>query len=126
MTINAFIKKHKVRLTAEMVGENPNCPDWTDAYHYKCILRCGNRQMTLYFSQGYAICKEPSAASVLECLQSDSHCDGQSFEEWCSDLGFDTYSREAVRAYNNCIKQTEKFKRLLGEDALEKISGIEW
>ena len=104
-----------------MADENPNGPDWTDATHYKVVLRCEGRQLTTYFSMGYAHTNEPSAADVLDCLASDSSAMGESFEDWCRDLGESPDSRKAERTYNICRKQAEGLKRLLGKERFEAL-----
>lgn len=44
----------------------------------------------------------PLLPDVLECLKTDAQSviDGQSFEEWCQEGGWDTDSRRAEKAYN--------------------------
>lgn len=45
---------------------------------------------------------KPEAASVLQCLLSDAQASRESFEEWCSNFGYDTDSREALGTYLAC------------------------
>jgi hypothetical protein len=121
--MKSFCLLNKVRIESEMVDINPNNPDWYDAYHYKVILRMGKKQMTTYFSMGYAHSNEPQVEEVINCLASDSFCtdNDTSFEEWCSSLGYDSDSRKAERIYNVCQKQAEKLKGFLGEDLYNKL-----
>jgi len=94
-------------------------PDWpSDAHPYKVVLRYHGRQLTVPFFTGSGWTREPSASDVLECLVSDASsvdC-AQSFEEWASDLGYDTDSRKAEETYKNCVKAAAGVKRLLGND----------
>lgn len=39
-----------------------------------------------------------------------------SFEDWCSELGFDADSRKAEKIYRASVRQTEKLKKLLGNE----------
>ena len=74
--------------------------------------RYGFKQMTLYYSQGYGIQGEPTLESVLNCLISDSTC-GETFQEFCDNLGYDNDSRKAEKTFNTILKQTSKLKKLL-------------
>lgn len=58
----------------------------------------------------------PTVAEVLDCLASDaSSVDGAgSFEDWASDLGFDSDSRKAEDTYRATAKQANELRRLLG------------
>ena len=74
--------------------------------------RFGFKQMTLYYSQGYGIQGEPTLEAVLDCLKSDSTC-GETFQEFCDNLGYDNDSRKAEKTFNTILKQTSKLKKLL-------------
>lgn len=90
---------------------------WNQKAHaFKVTLTYRRRTMTTPFYQGLAHVHAPTAADVLECLLSDASVDGQSFEEWASDTGFDPDSRKAEKIYNACVSQTTKLKTLLGRD----------
>lgn len=54
------------------------------------------------FSQGIAITENPTPATVIHSLILDL-IDGRTFEEWCSDFGYDTDSRSKERIYNECV-----------------------
>jgi hypothetical protein len=120
-TYKQFVRENRIRIQNKWVDQNPNNPDWKDAYHYKTVLRRGNKQLTIYFSTGYGWSSEPEAQDVLSCLVSDSYGLDQPFEDWASDLGYDPDSRKAEKIFNTCKKQTEKLKRFLGEKLFEEI-----
>ena len=46
----------------------------------------------------------PSLSDVMQAIVSDAQCvaDGQTFEEFAEQLGYDKDSRRAERAYNSC------------------------
>lgn len=48
--------------------------------------------------------EKPTLPEVLSCLVSDANCVrfGQSFDEFCSDLGYDNDSRKAESTFNGC------------------------
>ena len=118
-----FVEKNRIRIVVDYADENKNAPDWKDANHYKVTLRKGNRQLTTYFSQGYAINHEPTAEDVLDCLASDSSSvdNARSFEDWAGDYGYDTDSRKAEKIYNACRKQADKLKTFLGDTNYEEL-----
>jgi hypothetical protein len=119
-TLQQFIRENKIRITVEYADSNPNMAaddKWMQsATHYKCILKCGNRQMTVPFNQGVAISREPTAADILNCLASDASSieNAGSFEDWASEFGYSPDSRKAEKTYNICRKQAEQLSRLLG------------
>ena len=118
-----FVNRNRVRIFCDWADDNPNMPDWKDANHFKCTLKMGKKQMTLYFSQGYGINGEPEAASVLDCLASDANCidNAQTFVAWASELGYDPDSRKAEKIFKVCEKQAEKLKNFLGDDLYEDL-----
>lgn len=64
-----------------------------------------------------ALAKAPTAADVLSCLCSDARsADRTTFEDWCSDLGYDTDSRKAEKIYLACVETNAKLHAFLGED----------
>jgi hypothetical protein len=114
MNIQSFITRNAIRMTSEWADENPNMADMpAGSSHYKCTFRKGSKQMTVYFSQGPAICREPTAKDVLDCLASDATADLTSFEDFCSEFGYDVDSRRAERTFNAIKRQTEKLQRFL-------------
>lgn len=124
MTYAEFIDTYKLGLSAERTDSNPNMTESRDMDHWKCVLKCGRRKMTLVFSMGYGHNgAEPKLADVLDCLASDSATidNADDFEQWCSELGYDPDSRKAERTYKVCAKQSEKFMRLLGDAAYQQL-----
>jgi len=74
------------------------------------------KRMTVPFFQGYGIEHDPRAEDVLDCLASDAAGveNARSFEDWCSEYGYDTDSRTAERIYKACEKLAEKLKNFMG------------
>ena len=112
-------------MKSEYADSNPNMKDSNNMNHSKVTIkrkfklngnhldtRYGFKQMTLYYSQGYGIQGEPTLESVLNCLISDSTC-GETFQEFCDNLGYDNDSRKAEKTFNTILKQTSKLKKLL-------------
>lgn len=108
-----------MKITAKMVDKNPNMPEWRDADHWRCLLTHEGRRMTVYYSKGFGHHgKAPELDEVLETLLTDDP-QGMSFDEWCSELGYDTDSRKALATYNKLGEHAEKLRNLMGFDAYE-------
>ena len=95
-----------------------------NAHPYRVVLRYKRRQMSLDWFQGQALTRDPDSATVLSALISDSYAMDCSFDDWCSEYGYDTNSRRAERIFKQCQKQGEKLERLLGDD-WEKFRGAD-
>jgi len=56
----------------------------------------------------------PKIDDVFYCLTSDARyvSNGESFEDFCCELGYDTDSRQAERNYHDCISTMMNLKRL--------------
>lgn len=87
-----------------------------NANSYRCTLHYQGRRYSFDFWQGTACTGDPTAEGCLECLLSDSIADAESFESWCSELGYYTDSRKAERTYKSCLVVAKNMKRLLGDD----------
>ncbi len=121
--------RNKIRIESEQVSHNPHMQDsglamGPGSVHYKVVLRFQHRQMTLFFSHGSAICADPTADSVLDCLISDLCGTDDEFEDWASNNGYDPDSRSAEKTYRTVKAQAAKTKRLLG-DALDDYYNAE-
>lgn len=124
-TMQEFIKEQRVHMAdPEMVDRNPNMEDdeWR-ADHYKLVLRRKGKQMTVYFSMGVALCREPELAEVLSTLALDSADveNARGFEDWASEYGYDTGSRKAVRLYDMCKRQAARLETFLGGRAYDSL-----
>ena len=62
----------------------------------------------------------PKAASVLSSLVSDD-TQGESFESWADNFGYDSDSRKALAIYMECQRQTDAAKRFFGHDVWASI-----
>lgn len=83
---------------------------------FSCTLKYQGRQYRFDFWQGVACNGEPYAEGVLDCLLTDAQAGEQSFEEFCSEFGYDQDSRKAESTWKSCQKTTVAMKRLLGDD----------
>jgi hypothetical protein len=63
----------------------------------------------------------PDVADVLDCILSDSTACEQSFEEWCSEFGYDSDSRKAHAVYLASQQNGDKLRKLLGLKLIDEL-----
>jgi hypothetical protein len=128
MKMQQFIEKHGVKCVVVGDAKKPwdKRNEWQrNANGFRVRMTAHGRRMELDFYMGQGIGREPNAEDVLECLQSDSRVMGQDFEEWCSDLGYDTDSRKAEQIYRETDKQTRRVFRFMGREMFDEFSEVE-
>jgi hypothetical protein len=126
MDIKEYIDKKGITCKVSQVADNPAMrpansasaqeKQWyREASHYKVTLkRPDGRRMKVPFSCGSA-CGKPDAATVLDCLCSDATFP-DTFEDFCSEFGYDTDSRRAERTFKACLKTRDELREFLGDD----------
>ena len=67
----------------------------------------------------------PSVADVLSCLLSDANAIHMTFEEWCSDFGYDSDSRKAEKTYLACVAMGRDVYRVLADADLQELAEAE-
>jgi len=99
-----------------------NLDDWKrESNPWTVTLRFQRRRLTVPFWTGSLITTEPTAADVLSCLCSDARGGESTFEEFCSDFGYDTDSRKAERLYRECERSAKRVRQFLG-DAFDEVA----
>lgn len=130
-TLARLLEREKITVAdVKTVAENPHMSgeDSRGMHHYKVRLRRrlpqgARREMTVYFSMGSALCHEPTAADVIECLASDAagYDAARGFEDWAREYGYDPDSRRAERTYRAVARQARRLERFLEGLDLETI-----
>jgi hypothetical protein len=118
-----FIRQNKISLSAVYTDANALMND-TRMDHWKCVFRSGKRRMTVTFSKGPGHNgAEPTAEEVLDCLASDASGvqNARSFDDWCSEYGYDTDSRKAEKIYKACVRQSAELLNLLGQTGYDTL-----
>jgi hypothetical protein len=107
----------KMRLRADVAYSNDTPPEGfaPGSNAWRVTLRYRGRRLTVPFYTGPAL-GEPDAADVISCLISDTSAGEQSFEDFCSDFGYDQDSRRAEATWKACANLAPKVRGLLGED----------
>jgi len=128
ISIAHFIKVARLTMKATRANSNPHLVSddgWArTASHWKCTIKRGSRQITVPFSQGEAHKDPPTLPEVLDCLASDAsgYLNAATFEDWASELGFDTDSRKAEHTYRTVEVQTAQLGKLLGEELIMRLT----
>lgn len=126
MNTTAFCHLHKITLTVARWHDNPN---WAEAAvapgqtcvhhdHWKVTLKKGGRSLTTYFSMGEGHGGvAPEVEDVVDCLASDSTSIeiAKDFEDWASELGWNSDSRTAEKTFKVCKRQAKKPVQAPGE-----------
>ena len=68
----------------------------------------------------------PTQASVLYCIVSDAYCGENTFDDFCTDFGYDEDSRKALETYLSCQENSKKLSQVFkGEsNPHEKLSTL--
>lgn len=89
------------------------------------IIKSGKVSHTFDYKTGLGLRKNnvpvpPATADVIYSLLGDY--DGEStFEEWCSNFGYDTDSRKAFRIYEDCVENYRKLCELFHPEDVAKL-----
>lgn len=69
----------------------------------------------------------PDVESVLWCTVTDSEVlfNRMTFEDFCSDYGYDSDSRKTYKMYKACLEQGQKLNKLLGESLINELQQCE-
>ena len=90
---------------------------------FKMQLSRGRQGYTFNFGQSIAEgATEPTMYDVLACLQK---YDVGSFEEFCSEFGYDAWEKDSKRTYNAVCKEWEAMDRMFTSEELELIQEIQ-
>lgn len=91
-------------------------------YVFKLRLTRNRKRYTFNFGQSINDgTKEPTLYDVLTCL---TKYDPETFENFCSEYGYDTDSRSAERTYKAVCKEWAAVERLFS-DCLEELQEIQ-
>lgn len=66
----------------------------------------------------------PTQASVLYCLLSDAQCGDDTFDDFCSNLGYDTDSRKALETYLACQETNTKLNKFFSRETISTLQEL--
>lgn len=96
-------KDQKIRASYEFQGLNENDKKGLTSYGKRYLARVEEMRKPV----------APHAASALYSLLLDASAVGQSFDSWCSELGYDSDSRKAYATYEACQNNADKLNRVI-------------
>lgn len=120
---NDFAKKFGVKFTV-FHNETEYRPYFSDdkesRYVFKCRLSRDRHSYAFSFGQSIAEgCTPPDLYSVLACLQKYNI---GTFEDFCSELGYESYNNEytgynkkSMKIYKACLREYKAVCRLFGD-----------
>ncbi len=76
-------------------------------------------------AMGYTKPVTPDVADVVFSLVMDASCGEYTFNDWCSEFGYDTDSRKALDTYLQCQENSVKVRKLLTSPTFNSLSGLE-
>jgi hypothetical protein len=112
--LESLCKAFNVRVDFRF-GEARRAPSWRAPNNWRVTLRMARRQLTVDFYGGAGITK-PTAADVLYSLCLDAVGGEMSFEQFCTDFGYDETSQAAAELHALCVTQAEKVRNFLGDE----------
>ena len=122
----AVFKKHGITMK---VGSPKYGPvDWDkgyDHYTFPVTLRKDGKSMRTEFTQSRVRgSNPPTEYDIVSCL---TKSDPGTFEDFCSEFGYDTDSRQAEKTYKAVKREWEKVARVFGSEGecLEDLCNVE-
>jgi hypothetical protein len=76
-------------------------------------------------AMGYTKPVTPSVGDVVYSLVMDASCSDYTFNDWCSEFGYDTDSRKALDTYLQCQENSVKVRKLLTATTYNSLTGLE-
>ena len=121
---NNFANKFGVKLS--VIGEPEYrkyfANDKKQRFVFKLRLTRNKKQYTFTFGQ--SISEGSNKPNLYQCLTCLTKYDPYSFEDFCSEYGYDNDSRSAEKVYNAVCKEYAAVERLFG-DCLDELSEIQ-
>lgn len=95
------------------------------AQQYKGTIEFNNKKESFQYTDSIANFydnKRPEAKSLIYCVLMDATCDLSSFEDFCSEFGYDSDSIKHKNIYDACIKSAEKLGNLFNSTELSELN----
>ena len=97
--------------------------DKTNRYIFTVGFKRGKDGFSLKFGQSIQKGRSaPTAYDVISCIQK---YDVGSFEDFCSEFGYDTYSRKAYKIYKAVCDEFDKVSTFFTSEELEVLNEIQ-
>lgn len=121
---NDFAKKHGITLKIKDSEYKKHfIDDKEQRYVFRCQLICNKKSYTFNFGQSInAGSNEPTMYDILTCM---TKYDPGSFENFCSEYGYELESGKAEKIYKAVCKEFEAMERLFTEETLGEMQEIQ-
>lgn len=118
-----FAAKHNIELVVNSSDYKKHFSnDDSERFVFNCTLKYKGRRYTFNFGQSLnAGSKEPTMYDVLTCLE--KYPVG-SFDEFCSNYGYNNDSITAHKIYKSVAKEYKSMLRVFGAELLEQMKEI--
>lgn len=129
--------KFRVQIVGPTMRDNWECDAWRFTmagkmtYSGDYYTGTGNRKLTKQAERmnklyGYEKSKPepvaPCATDVLYSLINDSQAADMSFNDWCSDYGYNNDSIKALATYQACCKEGEELRKVFSRETLAELA----
>jgi hypothetical protein len=104
-----------LNVTSNATSIANNNPTFPEADAWRVTLRFCGRRMTVSYYMGSAFNgRPPTSREVLAGLLLDASCAAESFEDFCTNLGYDVDSIKALKVYKTCKGISARLHKFLG------------
>lgn len=66
----------------------------------------------------------PTQANVMYCLLSDAECGKDTFDDFCSNCGYDTDSRKALEIYLTCQETNARLNKFFSRETINTLQEL--
>lgn len=111
-----------VSIRSRQVDSRPGADQWdSHATHWRVTIKRGGESFTTHYSMGSALRGDPELQGVIYCLLTDAEYGGESFADWCDNMGADTDSRRAYANWQACKRTAASMGRLFRPSELDDL-----
>jgi len=121
---NEFAAKNNIQLVVNGYEYKKHfADDISERYVFNCTLKHNGKRYTFNFGQSIAQgSNEPTMYDILTCLEK---YEVGSFDNFCSNYGYDNDSIKAHRIYKAVAKEYKNMLRLFGAELLDQMQEIQ-
>ena len=91
---------------------------------YSITFTRHGKRFSVQYSQGPGITTRPDMLDVLGSLFMDAGSADETFEDWCSNLGYSDDSRKALAVYKACGRIAKKLEKLFTSQEMSDLGDM--
>jgi hypothetical protein len=105
----------------EYVGRITKDNNW-HADQWDCVIEYNGSRFSFPFYMGIGLNgKDPEKIDVLDSLLNDAKAGEMSFDEFCSEFGYDNDSIKHLKIHKECQKITDNIYNLFSENEFDEL-----